>query len=89
MSSEKRCDASNFLIKGIDAGAGPIILKSGGYTIRVEVTGWPEELGPERPNLSWESVRRMMEALGEDEPKIEGDEEDVLELASRNQAGAS
>ena len=88
MASEKRCGASNFLIKGIDAGAGPMILKSGEFTIRVEVTGWPKELGPQRPNLSWESVRRMVEALGQDEPKLEDDDEGVLDLPSRKQASA-
>ena len=89
MASEKRCDASNFLIKGIDAGAGPMTLKSGQFTIRVEVTGWPKELGPERPNLSWESVRRMVEALGEDEPKLEDDDDEgVLDLAARKAESA-
>ena len=89
MAPEKRCGASNFLIKGIDAGAGPMILKSGEFTIRVEVTGWPEELGPERPNLSWESVRRMVEAFGEDEPKLEDDDDEgVLDLAARKAESA-
>ena len=89
MASEKRCDASNFLIKGIDAGAGPMTLKSGEFTIRVEVIGWPKELGPERPNLSWESVRRMVEALGEDEPKLEDDDDEgVLDLAARKAESA-
>lgn len=82
MASEKRCDASHTLITGIDAGQGPIILESGGYEIRVEVTGWPEELGPDRPNLRWEAVRRMVEGHTDD-PRIEGDDDDVLDLASR------
>ena len=84
MASEIRCDASGFLIKGIDAGSGPLIVKSGGYAFRVDVVRWPDELGPERPNLSWESVRRMIEAHGKDEPELEGDDDDgVLNLPSR------
>ena len=88
MASEKRCDASNRTITGIDAGEGPMILKSADYTFRVEVTGWPDELGPERPNLRWEAVRLMIERHTDD-PRIECDEdEDVLELSSRKQAEA-
>ena len=77
MASELRCDASNSLITGIDAGEGPMILESGGYRLRIEVLAWPEELGPERPNLRWEMVRRMIEGHT-DEPRIEGDDDDVL-----------
>ena len=80
MASEKRCDASHYLITGINAGEGPMILKRAGYTIRIEVLGGP---GPDVPDLRWDAVRLM---IGEhtDEPRMEGDEdEDVLDLPSR------
>lgn len=88
MASEKRCDASQALITGIDAGEGPMILESGEYTIRVEVIGWPDDIESERPNLRWEMVRRMIEGYTDD-PRLEGeDDDDVLDLASRKR-GAS
>ena len=87
MASELRCDASHFLIAGIDAGEGPMILRSGGYTFRVEVIAWPGEDSPgpvERPNLRWEAIR-MMIAEHTDDPGLEGedDDDDVVDLASR------
>ena len=88
MASELRCDASHTLITGVDAGEGPMIVESGGYTFRVELVGWPEELGTERPNLRWEAVRRMIEGHTE-EPRIEGEDADVLDLPSRKKAEAS
>ncbi len=85
MASEKRCDASRTLITGIDAGEGALILDSGGYRIRIEVIDWPTDLGSERPNLRWEALRRMIEGHT-DEPRIEGADEDVLDLAPRQEA---
>lgn len=80
MASEKRCDASHYLITGINAGDGPMILECAGYAIRVEVFGGP---GPDRPDLRWDAVRLM---IGEhtDDPKLEADEDEgVLDLNSR------
>ena len=93
MASEKRCDASNFLIAGVDAGEGPMILKSGDYTFRVEVIAWPADDSNgdeiERPNLRWGAVRKMIEQHTDD-PIVEGDDDDegVLDLAARKAESA-
>ena len=86
MAQEKRCDATHALIIGIDAGEGPMTVESGGYVLRVEVIGWPDELGPERPNLRWEAVRRLIEGHTDD-PRLEGgDDAGVVKLPRKKAA---
>ena len=86
MAAEKSCDRTGARIVGLDAGEGPMIIKSDGYVIRVEVIASPPDI-EHPPNLRWDAVRRMIEAHTDDPaPESEDDGDDVLPMEARKPA---